>query len=177
MTGLAEASDRGAEQVRQPVPLNSPMPQGPLPSHVDGCFGCGQHNYAGVGMTLELIGDRIVGRFTFDERHKGAPGLAHGGVVAAVLDEASGTVPTTMCVPAVTAKLEVNYAKPAPLHRPMIVSAILDRREGERKLHIHARLELDGELVAEANALFVVVSPDHFFAHGAKEGELPFFGV
>lgn len=153
------------------------MPDGPLPSHVPGCFGCGRANPAAIGIDLELAGDRIIGRFAFDERHQGAPGLAHGGVVATVLDEASGTVPTTMCVPAVTAKLEVSYAKPAPLHRPMTVSAFLDRREGERKLHIHARLELDGDLLAEASALFIVVSPDHFLSHGAKVGEIPFFGV
>ncbi|MFI9505739.1 PaaI family thioesterase [Nocardia sp. NPDC052566] len=159
------------------IPLHSPMPEGPLPAHVDSCFGCGHRNPAAVGMALELRGDRIIGRFTLDERHQGAPGVAHGGVVAAVLDEASGTVPTTMCVPAVTAKLEVNYARPAPLHRPMIVSAVLARREGERKLHITARLELDGALVADARALFIVVTPEHFFANGAQEGDIPFFGV
>lgn len=159
------------------LPLHSPMPDGPLPAHVDSCFGCGPRNPAAVGIALELAGDRVLGRLTLDERHQGAPGLAHGGVVAAILDEASGTVPTTMCVPAVTAKLEVNYARPAPLHRPMTVSAILAEREGERKLHIHARLELGEDLIAEANALFVVVSPDHFFAHGAKVGDIPFFGV
>ncbi|WP_433626987.1 hypothetical protein [Nocardia sp. CA-120079] len=57
------------------------------------------------------------------------------------------------------------------------MTVILDRREGECKLHIHARLEHDGELVAEGNALFIAVSPDHFFAQGAKEGDIPFFGV
>ncbi|MFI6367385.1 PaaI family thioesterase [Nocardia sp. NPDC050630] len=153
------------------------MSDGPLPPHVDGCFGCGPRNPASVGIALNLENDRIIGHCTLDERHQGAPGVAHGGVIAAILDEASGTVPTAMCVPAVTAKLEVNYVRPAPLHRPMIVTAILDRREGERKLHIHARLEHDGELIAEGNALFIAVSPDHFVAQGAQEGDIPFFGV
>ncbi|MEV2226667.1 hotdog domain-containing protein [Nocardia vinacea] len=44
--------------------------------------------------------------------HQGAPGVAHSGVIAAILDEASGTVPTTVCFPAVTARLEVNYVAP-----------------------------------------------------------------
>jgi len=34
-----------------------------------------------------------------------------------------------------------------------------------------------GALVAEGKARFVAVSPDHFFAHGAKEGDIPFFGM
>ncbi|MEV2226666.1 hypothetical protein AB0E01_43465 [Nocardia vinacea] len=59
----------------------------------------------------------------------------------------------------------------------MSVTASFYRREGERKLHIHARLEHDGALVAEGKARFVDVSPDHFFAHGAKEGDIPFFGM
>ncbi|MEV4241557.1 PaaI family thioesterase [Nocardia sp. NPDC050408] len=88
-----------------------------MPPHVDGCFGCGPPNPAAVGIALNLENDHVIGRFTLDERHQGAPGVAHGGVIAAILDEASGTVPSAMCVPAVTAKLEVNYVLPAPLHR------------------------------------------------------------
>ncbi|WP_225730830.1 MULTISPECIES: PaaI family thioesterase [unclassified Nocardia] len=166
-----------ADLGRVALALNSPMPDGPLPTHADDCFGCGRRNPAAVGIALRLSENRIIGDLALDERHQGAPGLAHGGVIAAVLDEACGSVPTSMCVPAVTAKLEVNYAAPAPLHRPLTVSAILDRRVGERKLHIYGWLELDGKLIAEADALFVVVSPDHFFAHGAKAGDIPFFGV
>ncbi|MFI6997104.1 PaaI family thioesterase [Nocardia sp. NPDC050175] len=174
MTGLSEASDRGAER---PVVASGQAPDGADSAHGDNCFGCGPANRAGVAMLTKLVDGRIVGDCTFDERHQGAPGLAHGGVVAAVLDEASGSVPTRAGIPAVTAKLTVNYVKPAPLHRPMTVSAHIDRRDGARKLHIYARLELDGDLVAEADALFIVVSPDHFRTHGAKEGELPFLGV
>ncbi|WP_169810905.1 PaaI family thioesterase [Nocardia amikacinitolerans] len=144
---------------------------------MDRCFGCGPRNPAALDIALELRADRVIGHVTLDERHQGAPGVAHGGVIAAILDEAAGTVPTTMCVPAVTAKLEVNYVRPAPLRRPMVVTAVLGRREGERKLHIDARLELDGELLAEGNALFVVVTAGHFVAQGARAGDIPFFGV
>lgn len=145
--------------------------------HGQHCFGCGPQNLAGVAMAVELVENGVIGSCTFDERHQGAPGLAHGGIVAAVLDEASGSVPTRNGIPAVTAKLAVNYRKPAPLHRPMRVSATLDRREGDRKLHITARLELDGELIAESDAMFIIVPAEHFRTHGAKEGELPFLGV
>ncbi|MEV6557293.1 PaaI family thioesterase [Nocardia sp. NPDC051756] len=172
MTGLAEAADHGPQGA-----ADSPAPDGASSAHGDNCFGCGPANRAGVAMVSALVDGRLTGTCTFDEKHQGAPGLAHGGVVAAVLDEASGTVPTHSGIPAVTAKLTVNYVKPAPLHRQMAVSAHIDRRDGDRKLHIYARLELDGELVAESDALFIVVTPEHFRAHGAKEGELPFLGV
>ncbi|WP_405167708.1 PaaI family thioesterase [Nocardia sp. NBC_01499] len=174
MTGLAEAADRAAASV--PRPASGQQRDGAASAHGDNCFGCGPRNRAGVALVSELVDGHLVGSCVFDEKHQGAPGLAHGGVVAAVLDEASGSVPTRSGIPAVTAKLTVNYVKPAPLHRPMTVSAYLERRDGDRKLHIYARLELDGELIAEADALFIVVSPDHFRAHGAKDGELPFLG-
>ncbi|WP_433661218.1 PaaI family thioesterase [Nocardia sp. CA-128927] len=177
MTGLAEASDRGMESAPLDVAASGHEPEGAKSAHGDQCFGCGPGNRAGVAMVSTLVDGRLVGTCTFDEKHQGAPGLAHGGVVAAVLDEASGSVPTRSGIPAVTAKLTVNYVKPAPLHRQMTVSAHVDRREGARKLHIYARLELDGELIAESDALFIVVSPDHFRVHGAKDGELPFLGV
>ncbi|MFI9405905.1 PaaI family thioesterase [Nocardia sp. NPDC052316] len=170
MTGLAEASDRGLRDAPRAA-------GGALSPHGDHCFGCGPRNPAGVAMASTLVDGRLTGSCTFDRKHQGAPGLAHGGVVAAVLDEACGSVPTGTGIPAVTAKITVNYVKPAPLYRPMTVSAHLDHREGTRKLHIYARLELDGELIAEADALFIVVSPDHFRAHGAEDGELPFLGV
>lgn len=148
-----------------------------LPIHNDGCFGCGPANAAAVGIVFHQLGDRVVGTLTLDERYRGAPGLAHGGVVSAVLDEAAGTLTFAMRQPAVTAQLNVAFRQPVPLNRQLVVTGRLDRREGERKLHIKTTLELDGTVVAEADALFIVVGPEHFHANGAAPGAIPRFGV
>ncbi|MFI6871529.1 PaaI family thioesterase [Nocardia sp. NPDC050406] len=147
-----------------------------LPAHQDNCFGCGPGNGSGLGIAFTRDGDEVVGELTLDQRHEGAPGLAHGGAVSAALDEAAGSALIPHGLVAVTAQLNVAFARPVPLGRSLTVRARLARREG-RKLYIEARLELDGHLAASAEVLFIVVTADHFFAHGAKPGDIPALGI
>jgi acyl-coenzyme A thioesterase PaaI-like protein len=101
-----------------------------LPPHHAHCFGCGGSNSAALGLVFRQVGDRVSATVTLDERHQGAPGVAHGGVLSAILDEAAGTVAFALREPAVTAQLNVAFKAPAPLHRRMTVAAGLARRPG-----------------------------------------------
>ncbi|MCM6776420.1 PaaI family thioesterase [Nocardia sp. CDC159] len=147
-----------------------------LPHHQPHCLGCGPANASGLGIEFVRDGDGIRGVLSLDRRHEGAPGLAHGGAVAAILDEAAGTALLPLRLPAVTAQLNVSFAQPVPLGRELTVRSRLDRRDG-RKLHISAVLELDGRVAARAEALFVEVAAEHFHAHGAAPGDLPALGI
>lgn len=49
------------------------------------------------------------------EYHQGAPGLAHGGIIATAMDEAMGVLNRLLLVPAVTVHLEVDYIRPVPV--------------------------------------------------------------
>jgi acyl-coenzyme A thioesterase PaaI-like protein len=51
-----------------------------LSDHHDGCFGCGQANLFGLHLESN--------RFFVKQDHQGPPGQAHGGVLAAALQEA-----------------------------------------------------------------------------------------
>ena len=55
------------------------------------------------------------GSFTVTEHHQGAPGLAHGGVVAAAMDEAMGFLLWLLKTLAVTARIEVDFRRPVPV--------------------------------------------------------------
>ncbi|MBF6332864.1 PaaI family thioesterase [Nocardia transvalensis] len=147
-----------------------------LPSHQANCFGCGSGNECGLGIRFDRAEDGIRGTLVLDKRHEGAPGLAHGGIVATVLDEAAGMALMPLRLPAVTAQLNVTFCAPIPLGKPLLVTARLDHREG-RKLHIAAHIELDGRTAAQAQALYIEVAPDHFHAHGAEPGDLPGLGI
>lgn len=57
-----------------------------LPAHTPKCMGCGQDNPQGMKMAVYRFGDRVFSDITFDERHLGAPGLAHVGAIAAACD-------------------------------------------------------------------------------------------
>jgi len=111
---------------------------------------------------MRLVGDRVRGEATLDRRHEGAPGFVHGGAIATVLDDALGSVLMLLRMPAVTARLEVNYRRPAFIDRPFEVEAWHERTDG-RKLHLAAELrEAGGEVLAEASALFLRVETAHF---------------
>lgn len=134
---------------------------GTIPEHHPNCLGCGSQNPAGMGLRLRLDGDMVRGEITFDRRQEGAPGIAHGGAVATVLDDALGSLLIVLRAPAVTANLNVNFLAPALLERPMQIHAWTAGREG-RKLHLHGRLLDNDTVIAEAQALFVTVDLSHF---------------
>jgi acyl-coenzyme A thioesterase PaaI-like protein len=138
----------------------------PLPPHHPGCMGCGPENPAGVGMAMERDGDRVYGSVELDRRHQGAPGYAHGGAVATILDDALGMLLFVLRRPAVTARIEVDFRRPAFIGRPFDVEAWVDRVDG-RKLWMAAALRDEGETIAEARSLFLEVDPAHF-ARGAQ---------
>jgi acyl-coenzyme A thioesterase PaaI-like protein len=121
-------------------------------------------------MELAIVGDRVTGKLTLDERHQGAPGFAHGGALATALDDALGTVLVVIGMPGVTARLEVDYRRPALLGREFVVEAWLEREDG-RKIHMAAELRDGDNVIAEARALFLQVEAEHFMSGGGVPDE------
>lgn len=141
-------------------------PDGSVPAHHAMCFGCGPDNRAWIGLRMRVDGDDVRAELVFDERHQGAPGLAHGGAVAAALDDLFGGVLVMLEAPAVTANLNVDFRAPVPLGEQLALSACCTGSNG-RKLTFYATVEQNGRLLAEATALFVRVDLAHFEAASA----------
>jgi acyl-coenzyme A thioesterase PaaI-like protein len=91
----------------------------------------------------------------------GAPGRAHGGVVAALLDEVMGLMNVIHGAMAFTAQLDITYVAPTPVGEPIIARAWLARRDN-RKQFVEATLHADDVLVASANALFISIDRSVF---------------
>ena len=108
----------------------------------------------------------------FGDHHQGGPGIAHGGIVGAALDEACGLLATWHRFPAVTARIAIRYRKPAPINRPLRVSARVDADRG-RRIEISGELRDGDELLAEADGTFLHVPFEHFLAtpEGRASGE------
>lgn len=137
-----------------------------LPSHTPTCMGCGPDNPHGLHLVVYRCGDEVYADVTFDERHIGAPGLAHGGAVAAACDDVLGFTLWIAGTPAVTRTLTVEYLRPVPLHQTHRITAHIVSREG-RALHVTATGTGEGGIARfTASAVFIVVSPEHFAAHG-----------
>ncbi len=100
----------------------------------------------------------------FPEGFQGAPGIVHGGIVAAVLDEACGQVARLAASPAVTSRLEVRYLAPVPVDQEVKVGAELVE-SGARSASAEATIQDDsGFLLAHARAECVQVRPEYFLS-------------
>ena len=116
--------------------------------------------------------DRYEATFSFGERHQAAPGIVHGGLVGAALDEACGLLATWHRFPAVTARIFVRYRRPVLINRELAIAAWVTESRG-RRIHIDGDLRLDGEILAETRGAFLHVPLEHFLAspEGRAAGE------
>jgi acyl-coenzyme A thioesterase PaaI-like protein len=127
--------------------------------HHDLCFGCGQANLFGLQLEVEPApGGGVEGRFFVKQDHQGPPGYAHGGVLAAALDEAMALLVHAEGTLAMTGRLEVELLAPAPVGTFVTVSARLDGGD-ERKLQLTAEASGEGgDRLATARGTFVRVT-------------------
>jgi hypothetical protein len=96
-------------------------------------------------------GRRSQGRIRFGPAYQGPPGHVHGAMVAAMYDDLLGR---SQLVAGFTGSITVMFRRPTPLNRDLDVRAWVDRVEG-RKRWVHGTCHLDGELLTEAEGLFI----------------------
>ncbi len=103
----------------------------------------------------------VVARVILREAFEGAPGRAHGGVVAAVFDDVTGFVIGQLREPAFTGELTVRYVAPVPVETPLEMRARLVDRE-RRKLFITGEVRDGEQVVATCRAIYITVDPTKF---------------
>jgi acyl-coenzyme A thioesterase PaaI-like protein len=128
------------------------------------CFVCGQRNPYGLHLVFQLDQDTIVADFHPREEHQGFPGVIHGGIVAAVLDEALGRTSLLSNNPewTMTGRLEVRYRRYVPYGPLLRVRARLDA-ERRRVLQASGALTLaedESVILAEAHGVFLPLASD-----------------
>lgn len=125
-----------------------------------------------MALPLEEGAETYASEVTFGVHHQGGPGIAHGGIVGAALDEACGLLATWHRFPAVTARIAIRYRKPAPIEKALRATARVDADRG-RTIEISGELRDGDELLAEAEGTFVHVPLEHFLAtpEGRAAGE------
>jgi uncharacterized protein (TIGR00369 family) len=131
------------------------------------CFVCGVDNPFGLKLAFYEDDDgRVWCEFTPAEVFQGYPDRLHGGIVAAVLDEALGRTVIGRGIWAVTARMSLRYHRPTPLGEKLVAMGELVQ---QRKRIVEARGELrlpDGQVAVEASATYVVLPEE-----GAAEME------
>lgn len=119
----------------------------------DMCFICGRNNPVGLYMHFFDNGENeVCSEIALSENYQGYPGVVHGGIVAAMLDEVVGRVSMIgdhhhfmMSV-----KLEVKYRQPVPTQTPLKVIGRIVRLRGRLGKAIGEVRLSDDQLLAEA---------------------------
>jgi acyl-coenzyme A thioesterase PaaI-like protein len=155
--------------VRHP---DAPAPGEPLGAHYGQCFGCGGDQPHGLHLVARAgDGVTVTAEFTVQPAHQGAPGLAHGGVLASALDETLGSLGWLLRTIAVTGRLETDFLLPVPVGTTLYLEAEVTAVAG-RKIYSTATGRVggpDGPVAVRADALFVEVKVEHFTDHGRPE--------
>jgi acyl-coenzyme A thioesterase PaaI-like protein len=152
----------------------APVPGSVLPPHYASCFGCGDEHPTGLHLSVTVReGVAVDALFRVAEAHQGAPGLAHGGVLATAADETLGFLNWLLRRPAVTARLEVDYVRPVPIGSDLYLRAECTAVAG-RKAYVRCEGHLDapdGPVALRAAGLFLEVSMEHFRKHAPEPQE------
>lgn len=132
------------------------------------CFVCGLSNQFGLQLRFDITAPgEVTCLYTVPERYQGFPGVVHGGIVAAMLDEVCGRAHMGINPPRFmyTARLEVRYRKNVPVEQPLRIVGKALKSKSRTATSSGVIYGPGGETLAEADALLVDVPQE--FLQGA----------
>lgn len=121
------------------------------------CFACGPANPIGMHVHFDRAddGQGVIARLTLAPEYQGWRGIAHGGIVMALLDEAMAHAAGFAGHRGLTANVSVRFRKPVPLERPIEVRGKVTWRR-RNVLGVEASvLDTSGNVLARADGSFV----------------------
>ena len=129
------------------------------------CFVCGPDNPEGMHLVFTLDEERntFVCQFNLGPRYTGPPGHCHGGIIAAILDDAMGKVNKLRHVVALTKEMTVEYLKPVPLHKPLRVESREVSVHGRQHINAAEILNDDNEVLARSRGTFIAIDQEKMF--------------
>lgn len=106
---------------------------------------------------VELASDpgTYVAQCVLSSAYEGPAGRVHGGVVAGILDHASGFALRALQILAVSVSLTIDLHHPTPYGEPLAVSARVGEREG-RKIWVDATITTSEGLVTASSRTLMV---------------------
>ena len=121
------------------------------------CFGCGPLNADGLRLVFTPGPDGSVAEYVVEDKFQSWTGMAHGGMVALMLDEAVGWAAWHAGHPGVTGRLAVSFRRPLKLgERVRIVGQV--ERVRRTLVYCNAVVESvdDGGRIADGSATLVM---------------------
>jgi uncharacterized protein (TIGR00369 family) len=121
------------------------------------CFACGPSNPIGMHVHFDRVPDSegAIARVTLAPEYQGWRGIAHGGIIMALLDEAMAHAAGFAGHRGVTASVNVRFRRPVPLEQPVEVRGRVTWRR-RNVLGVDATIvDASGAVLAHAEGNFV----------------------
>ena len=137
----------------------------------DSSFVSGSKNPQSMRMKPIIKNNIVYAKYIFEDRFAGGPGLVHGGILSAALDDLMGystVIHNRMCV---TANLEVNYLIPVPVEKEYELFAWVKGIEG-KKITTESIIKKGDNVHVESKGLFIDLG-ENAFKHFAPEKNYP----
>ena len=100
--------------------------------------------------------EEVIAVVRFGDEVNGHPGVVHGGMTSAVIDNTFGFVYLAYRqIPVFTAYLNVNYRKPVLASTECILRTRVTKNEGRKKFMEAHLMDAEGQVLVEADALFI----------------------
>lgn len=125
------------------------------------CFACGSLNTHGLQLVLHVEPGRSWTELELEPRFEGWSGIAHGGVVATILDEVMAWALVGEGNWGLTARMAIDYKRPVPLGRRIRAEGRVERTR-RRLVETTGRIADagTGETLATATATYVAADPE-----------------
>ena len=120
------------------------------------CFACGQLNAHGLHLVLHGQADVCWTELSLPQRFEGWEGIAHGGILAAILDEVMAWALVGQDSWGLTARLSIEFKRPVQIGRAIRAEGWMTEKR-RRLLRTHGQI-LDGAtgaLLATGEAVYV----------------------
>lgn len=122
------------------------------------CFVCGELNAHGLRIAVRARGPLVFADLTLGPDHEGWQGVAHGGIIAALLDEVMEWALFEDEAWGLTAGLSVRYRQPVRIGAPIHVEGWVVESRGRRSTTAARLSDADGVRLAEAQGTYVAAS-------------------
>jgi uncharacterized protein (TIGR00369 family) len=137
------------------------------------CFVCGRQNP--VGLKLDFYEDhdaeQVRVEITVPDIYQGYPGVVHGGIISAILDEVAGRAVLLHGSDddlMATLRLNIRFRRPTPTETPLTAVGWVERMSG-MGARVAGEIRLpDGTVTAECEATLVSV-PEEFRTRWEEE--------
>jgi uncharacterized protein (TIGR00369 family) len=129
----------------------------PSPEPIDDgrCFACGRDNPIGLHLRFRIDGETATCETTLSSVFQGWRGVAHGGIVMSLIDEAMAFAAGAVGWKGVTAECSTRFRKPVPLDARLVVRGkVLWQKRNVIGVAAEI-LDSDGRLLASGEGKFV----------------------